>query len=96
VQDDGAGIATAKVLQRAAERGLVVSEAVLSELAVHELLFMPGFSTTDSVTALSGRGVGLDVVRSNIQKIGGTVAIHSELGRGTRFILQVPIASSEG
>jgi two-component system chemotaxis sensor kinase CheA len=57
---------------------------------------MPGFSTTDSVTALSGRGVGLDVVRSNIQKIGGTVAIHSELGRGTRFILQVPLVSSEG
>jgi two-component system chemotaxis sensor kinase CheA len=96
VQDDGAGIATAKVLQRAVERGLVVSKAVLSELAVHELLFMPGFSTTDSVTALSGRGVGLDVVRSNIQKIGGTVAIHSELGRGTRFILQVPLVSSEG
>ena len=96
VQDDGAGISTAKVLQRAVQRGLVVSEAVLSELAVHELLFMPGFSTTDSVTALSGRGVGLDVVRSNIQKIGGTVAIHSELGRGTRFILQVPLVSSEG
>ena len=96
VQDDGAGIATAKVLQRAVQRGLVASEEVLSELAVYELLFMPGFSTADSVTALSGRGVGLDVVRSNIQKIGGTVAIHSELGRGTRFILQVPLASSQG
>ena len=94
VQDDGAGIATAKVLQRAVQRGLVASEKVLSELAVYELLFMPGFSTADSVTALSGRGVGLDVVRSNIQKIGGTVAIHSELGRGTRFILQVPLALS--
>ncbi len=67
---------------------------MLSELAAYELLFMPGFSTADSVTALSGRGVGLDVVRSNIQKIGGTVAIHSELGRGTRFILQVPLALS--
>jgi two-component system chemotaxis sensor kinase CheA len=96
VQDDGAGIVTAKVLQRAVQRGLVASEEVLSELAIYELLFTPGFSTADSVTALSGRGVGLDVVRSNIQKIGGTIAIHSELGRGTRFTLQVPLVSSEG
>ncbi len=96
VQDDGAGIATAKVLQRAVQRGLVAPEVVLSETAVHELLFKQGFSTADSVTALSGRGVGLDVVRSNILKIGGSIEIHSELGRGTRFILQVPLAASEG
>jgi chemotaxis protein histidine kinase CheA len=96
VQDDGAGIATEKVLQRAVQRGLVAPEVVLSEAAVHDLLFRPGFSTTDSVTALSGRGVGLDVVRSNIQKIGGSIEIHSEAGRGTRFILQVPLSTSEG
>lgn len=96
VQDDGAGIATAKVLQRAVQRGLVAPEVVLSETAVHELLFRPGFSTANSVTALSGRGVGLDVVRSNIQKIGGSIEIHSEPGRGTRFSLQVPLAASEG
>ena len=96
VQDDGAGIATAKVLQRAVQRGLVAAEVVLSETAVHELLFRPGFSTTDSVTALSGRGVGLDVVRSNIQKVGGSIEIHSEAGRGTRFILQVPLAARQG
>lgn len=96
VQDDGVGISTTKVLQRAVQRGLVAPDTLLAEAAIHELLFRPGFSTADSVTALSGRGVGLDVVRSNIQKIGGTVAIHSELGRGTRFILQVPLALSEG
>jgi two-component system chemotaxis sensor kinase CheA len=96
VQDDGAGIATAKVLQRAVQRGLVAPEVVLSEAAVHDLLFRPGFSTTDSVTALSGRGVGLDVVRSNIQKIGGSIAIHSQAGRGTRFVLQVPLSTNEG
>ena len=96
VQDDGAGIATAKVLQRAVQRGLVAPEVILSETAVHELLFKQGFSTADSVTALSGRGVGLDVVRINIQKIGGSIEIHSEPGRGTRFILLVPLAASEG
>jgi len=96
VQDDGAGIATAKVLQRAVQRGLVAPDVELTETAVHDLLFRPGFSTADSVTALSGRGVGLDVVRSNIQKIGGSIEIHSEEGSGTRFILQVPLAASEG
>jgi two-component system chemotaxis sensor kinase CheA len=75
---------------------LVAPEVVLSEAAVHDLLFRPGFSTTDSVTALSGRGVGLDVVRSNIQKIGGSIAIHSQAGRGTRFVLQVPLSTNEG
>jgi two-component system chemotaxis sensor kinase CheA len=94
VQDDGTGISTAKVLQRAVQRGLVAPETLLAEAAIHELLFRPGFSTADSITALSGRGVGLDVVRSNVQKIGGSIEIQTESGRGTRFILQVPLASS--
>ena len=94
VQDDGTGISTAKVLQRAVQRGLVAPETLLAEAAIHELLFRPGFSTADSITALSGRGVGLDVVRSNVQKIGGSIEIQTESGRGTRCILQVPLASS--
>lgn len=94
VQDDGVGISTTKVLQRAVQRGLVAPDTLLAEAAIHELLFRPGFSTADSITALSGRGVGLDVVRSNLQKIGGSIEIQSESGRGTRFILQVPLASN--
>ncbi len=94
VQDDGVGISTTKVLQRAVQRGLVAQDTLLAEAAIHELLFRPGFSTADSITALSGRGVGLDVVRSNLQKIGGSIEIQSESGRGTRFILQVPLASN--
>lgn len=90
VQDDGAGIVTAKVLKRAIQKGMVAADASLSVHDIHELLFQPGFSTSDSVTALSGRGVGLDVVRRNVQKIGGSIRIDSEEGRGTRFVLEVP------
>ena len=94
VQDDGAGISTAKILKRAIQKGMISSDDCLSTHEIYELIFRPGFSTSDSVTALSGRGVGLDVVRSNVQKIGGSIQIDSEEGRGTRFILQVPLPPS--
>jgi two-component system chemotaxis sensor kinase CheA len=95
VTDDGAGIATAKVLDRARHRGLIGPEDTLSEERAHQLIFEPGFSTADSISVLSGRGVGMDVVRSNIEALGGSVQIRSEEGRGTRFILQVPLTETE-
>lgn len=91
VRDDGAGIATTKVLQRAIQRGWVKPGDKPPECDIHGFLFRPGFSTADSVTELSGRGVGLDVVRSNIHRIGGTIEVSSEAGQGTRFVLQVPL-----
>jgi len=95
VQDDGAGISTAKIVKRAIQKGMISPDDCLSTHEIYELIFRPGFSTSDSVTALSGRGVGLDVVRSNVQKIGGSIQIDSEEGRGTRFILQVPLPPSD-
>ena len=94
VEDDGAGIPTAKILKRGIQMGMTSQDANLSAQEIHELIFRPGFTTSDSVTALSGRGVGLDVVRSNVEKIGGSIQIHSEEGRGTRFMIQVPLPTS--
>ncbi len=91
VRDDGAGIATTKVLDRAIQRGWVKAGETPTESEIHEFLFRPGFSTADSVTELSGRGVGLDVVRSNVHQIGGSIDVRSEPGRGTRFRIQVPL-----
>jgi two-component system chemotaxis sensor kinase CheA len=82
-------------LDRARHRGLISPEDTLSEERVHQLIFEPGFSTADSISVLSGRGVGMDVVRSNIEALGGSVQIRSEEGLGTRFILQVPLTETE-
>jgi two-component system chemotaxis sensor kinase CheA len=93
VEDDGAGIDPQRVLTRAMERSLV-DVATARELDDHEirqLVFLPGFSTADEVTDLSGRGVGLDVVRTNIGRLGGVIDLHSESGIGTKFTLTLPI-----
>ncbi|KFE35400.1 chemotaxis protein CheA [Thioclava atlantica] len=91
VSDDGGGINREKVLARAVERGLVPAEATLSDSEIDNLLFLPGFSTADQVSALSGRGVGMDVVRSAIQSLGGRISISSEIGVGTCFSVSLPL-----
>ena len=93
ISDDGGGIAVDRVCERALERG-VVTQAELARMTdqeVLELIFRPGFSTAAAVTNLSGRGVGMDVVRNHVEQIGGTVEVHSELGEGTTFRLRIPL-----
>jgi two-component system chemotaxis sensor kinase CheA len=93
VSDDGAGIAVEKVRQKAIERGLITREraAHLGERELLQLLFVPGFSTAAAVTNVSGRGVGMDVVRTNVEKIGGKVEIDSRAGKGTTLRLRIPL-----
>jgi two-component system chemotaxis sensor kinase CheA len=93
IADDGRGLDTARIRAKALEAGLV-SEADMaekSELQINDLIFAPGFSTAAAVTSISGRGVGLDVVRSNIEQIGGAVDVRSRLGHGTSFVIKIPL-----
>lgn len=89
--DDGGGIDRDRVIRRARERGLVGENESLSPAQIEELIFHPGFSTADSVTELSGRGVGLDVVRRNIDAIHGSVSVESEPRAGTTFRVRLPL-----
>jgi two-component system chemotaxis sensor kinase CheA len=93
VSDDGAGIAVEKVRQKAIERGLISADRAgqLSERELLQLIFLPGFSTAAAVTNVSGRGVGMDVVRTNVEKIGGKVEIDSRQGKGTTLRLRIPL-----
>ncbi|MGB0051108.1 MAG: chemotaxis protein CheW [Terracidiphilus sp.] len=93
VTDDGAGIDVAKVREKAIERVLITSEraALLAERELLQLVFLPGFSTAAKVTNVSGRGVGMDVVRTNVEKIGGKVEIDSRAGKGTTLRLRIPL-----
>ncbi|PTV97025.1 two-component system chemotaxis sensor kinase CheA [Rhodobacter aestuarii] len=91
ITDDGAGINRPKVRAKAIEKGLIAPDAQLSDSEIDNLLFLPGFSTADQVSALSGRGVGMDVVRQAIQGLGGRITIHSEPGKGTRFSISLPL-----
>jgi two-component system chemotaxis sensor kinase CheA len=93
VTDDGAGIPVEKVRQKAIERGLITAEraAHLCERELLQLVFVPGFSTAAAVTNVSGRGVGMDVVRTNVEKIGGKVEIDSCPGKGTILRLRIPL-----
>jgi two-component system chemotaxis sensor kinase CheA len=93
VTDDGAGIPMERVLDKAIERNLVTAEqaAGMSEREVLQLIFLPGFSTAASVTTVSGRGVGMDVVRANVEKVGGSVEVESRRGEGTTLRLRVPL-----
>jgi two-component system chemotaxis sensor kinase CheA len=93
VSDDGAGIAVERVRQKAIERGLITAEkaAYMVERELLQLVFLPGFSTAAAVTNVSGRGVGMDVVRTNVEKIGGKVEIDSRTGKGTTLRLRIPL-----
>lgn len=93
ITDDGAGIDREKVRAKAAQKGLLSEEqtARMSDRDLFQILFAPGFSTADAVTNLSGRGVGLDVVKKNIEKIGGTVDVQSQAGVGTTIRLKIPL-----
>ncbi|WP_312681967.1 chemotaxis protein CheA [Stenotrophomonas chelatiphaga] len=93
VQDDGAGIDPERLRAKAREKGLIDPEAAArlsSEECLH-LVFLPGFSTKAQVTDISGRGVGMDVVQSRIRELSGQIQIQSELGRGSRFMIRVPL-----
>ncbi|MGC8853916.1 MAG: chemotaxis protein CheA [Halothiobacillaceae bacterium] len=92
--DDGRGIDKERVLAKARERGLIGAEENLPEERIYDLIFLPGFSTAEKVSDLSGRGVGMDVVKSNIQALGGSLEVKSEQGRGTRIILRLPLTLS--
>jgi two-component system chemotaxis sensor kinase CheA len=93
VADDGAGIPMERVLAKAVERNLVTGEqaAGMSEREALQLIFLPGFSTAAAVTTVSGRGVGMDVVRANVEKVGGSVEVESRRGEGTTLRLRVPL-----
>lgn len=90
VQDDGGGLNRAKILTKARERNLPVSDS-MSDQDVWQLIFAPGFSTADQVTDVSGRGVGMDVVKKNIQSLGGRVEIESYEGLGTKITIRLPL-----
>jgi two-component system chemotaxis sensor kinase CheA len=93
VSDDGAGISVDKVRAKAIERGLITPTraAQLPERELMQMIFLPGFSTAAQITNISGRGVGMDVVRTNVEKIGGKVELDSRLGNGTTLRLRIPL-----
>jgi two-component system, chemotaxis family, sensor kinase CheA len=93
ISDDGAGLDCAKIRAKAVQRGLVAAEqsAQMSEREVINLIFAPGFSTAEKITSVSGRGVGMDVVKTNIEKIGGTVDVQTKLGGGTTIKMKIPL-----
>ena len=89
--DDGAGLNRERILGKAMEKGIVSEGANLSDEQVYELIFSPGFSTADVVSDISGRGVGMDVVRRNIRDLGGSVEVSSEPGKGSVFTIRLPL-----
>ncbi len=91
VSDDGGGINRPKVMQIAIDKGLIPPDATLSDSEIDNLLFLPGFSTASVVSDLSGRGVGMDVVRTSIQALGGRISISSTPGEGTTFSISLPL-----
>ena len=93
VSDDGRGIDTEKVLAKAKKNGLLTkNEKDYTDKEIYNMVMLPGFSTNEVVTEFSGRGVGMDVVRKNIEKIGGSVSVDSKLGEGTSFIIKIPLS----
>ena len=91
LSDDGRGINAEKILAKAKKQGLVPDNAQLSNEETLNLIFLPGFSTAEKVTAISGRGVGMDVVRRNIEKLRGKIEIVSEVGKGSTFRIKLPL-----
>ena len=98
IADDGAGINRARVFSKAVEKGLISPDAQMSKEEIDNLIFAAGFSTAATITNVSGRGVGMDVVRANVKDLGGRITIESEEGKGTTFTLTLPLtlAISDG
>jgi two-component system chemotaxis sensor kinase CheA len=91
ISDDGKGIDVEAVKAKAVERGIISPNKILSDVEAFNLIFEPGFSTAKQITSISGRGVGLDVVRRSIEKLNGTVTVNSEWGKGTKFTIKLPL-----
>ena len=91
IRDDGKGLDKEKILKKAIERGVVSEGEELSEAEIYQLIFKPGFSTSEKVTDISGRGVGMDVVKKTLEKLRGKVEIKSELDKGTTFVVKLPL-----
>jgi two-component system chemotaxis sensor kinase CheA len=91
LSDDGRGLDARKLIDKARAKGLIAPDAVLTDEQAYELIFAPGFSTAEKTTDLSGRGVGMDVVRRNIKELGGSVELKSELGKGTTTTITLPL-----
>jgi len=91
ISDDGGGLPADKILAKAQQRGLVAEGETLSREKILELIFEPGFSTAEEVSDVSGRGVGMDVVRRNIKDLGGTIEVRSEPDRGSTFVIRLPL-----
>jgi two-component system, chemotaxis family, sensor kinase CheA len=91
VNDDGGGLDRERILAKARARGLVGPGDSLSDTEIHELIFLPGFSTAEKTTDVSGRGVGMDVVRRNVKELGGKIEVRSEPGRGSQFTITLPL-----
>ncbi|TGM74013.1 chemotaxis protein CheA [Leptospira mtsangambouensis] len=93
IRDDGRGLNREKIIQKSIERGILSGDTEhLSDQEVYNLIFVPGLSTAEAVTDISGRGVGMDIVRQNVEKMGGKIEIHSRLQKGTSFILRIPLS----
>jgi two-component system chemotaxis sensor kinase CheA len=91
IQDDGGGLNQERILAKAIENGLIPVGAQLTTSEIHQLIFRPGFSTAEKITEVSGRGVGMDVVRRNIETLRGRIEIQSEPGQGTTFLIKLPL-----
>jgi two-component system chemotaxis sensor kinase CheA len=91
ISDDGAGLDHGRILAHARAKGIVPEGARLTEAEIHNLIFQPGFSTADKVSELSGRGVGLDVVRRNVNALSGAILVESRKGQGTTFTIRLPL-----
>ncbi|TVV45314.1 chemotaxis protein CheA [Thalassolituus sp. C2-1] len=91
VKDDGAGLNEERILNKARQKGLVPETQELSSEEIHQLIFLPGFSTADVVSDISGRGVGMDVVRRNIAELNGSIEVKSKRGKGSTFIIRLPL-----
>ena len=91
ISDDGKGLDRERIRAKAVQNGLIAADQTLSDDDIYALIFRPGFSTAAKVTELSGRGVGMDVVKRNVEMLGGGITIHTEAGKGTRFRIKLPL-----